>query len=219
MVRSEAFCTAFYAATLRGRYGGSRKAANRAMAQRASRQDSNMSALLAIGRAIDRLNSYVHAGAKWLVLAAIVLSAGNAVTRKFSFTSNAALELQWYLFSAVFLLCAGYTLLRGEHVRIDIVYARLSRRTQVFIDIFGTLFFLLPLCAVTTVLVWPVVLDKIHSGEVSSNAGGLILWPVWALMPTGFALLGLQGLSELIKRLAFLMGAAPDPALDQTSAH
>jgi TRAP-type mannitol/chloroaromatic compound transport system permease small subunit len=179
-----------------------------------------MGVLIALSRVIDRLNEAVHVVVKWLVLAAIVVSAGNAVTRKFNVTSNAALELQWQLFSAVFLLCAAYTLYKGEHVKIDIIYGRLSRRAQVWIDILGTVFFLLPLCVVTVYLVWPVVVDKIVSWEGSSNSGGLILWPVWSLIPAGFVLLGLQGVSELIKRIAFLRGAGPDPALDQTaSAH
>jgi TRAP-type mannitol/chloroaromatic compound transport system permease small subunit len=171
-----------------------------------------MAALLALARAIDRLNTIVHNAAMWLTLAAVLLSAGNAITRKFSYTSNAALELQWYLFSGVFLLCAGYTLLRGEHVKIDIIYGHLSRRAQILIDIFGTVFFLLPLCLVTIHLVWPVVVDKIATQETSANSGGLILWPVWMLIPAGFTLLALQGVSEIIKRVAFLAGAGPDPA-------
>ena len=175
-----------------------------------------MAVLLAFSRAVDRLNEDVHAGIKWLLLAAILVSAGNALARKVSLTSNAALELQWYLFAAVFLLCAGYTLQRSEHVKIDIIYGRLARRTQVWIDILGTVFFLLPFCLVTIMLVWPDVVDRIASGEGSSNAGGLVQWPAWALIPAGFALLALQGLSELTKRLAFLAGAGPDPALDQT---
>jgi TRAP-type mannitol/chloroaromatic compound transport system permease small subunit len=118
----------------------------------------------------------------------------------------------------VFLLCAAYTLLKGEHVKIDILYGRLSRRTQVLIDIFGTLFFLMPLCILTIWLVSPVVDDKILSGEMSSNSGGLILWPVWILIPIGFGLLALQGVSEIIKRVAFLAGAGPDPAAEQAQA-
>jgi TRAP-type mannitol/chloroaromatic compound transport system permease small subunit len=172
--------------------------------------------LLAFSRVVDRLNERVHRWVKWLLLAAILLSAGNALTRKVSLTSNAALELQWYLFSAVFLICAGYTLQLGEHVKIDIIYGRLARRTQIYIDIVGTLLFLLPFCVITIVLVWPDVVDRIVSGEGSSNAGGLVQWPAWALIPLGFALLLLQGVSELIKRMAFLAGAGPDPAPDHT---
>jgi TRAP-type mannitol/chloroaromatic compound transport system permease small subunit len=171
-----------------------------------------MPVLLAFSRVVDRLNEWMHRWVKWLLLAAILLSAGNALTRKVSLTSNAALELQWYLFSAVFLICAGYTLQRGEHVKIDIFYGRLSRRTQVTVDIIGTVLFLLPFCLVTIVLVWPDVVDRFVSGEGSSNAGGLLQWPAWALIPIGFSLLFLQGVSELIKRAALLAGAGPDAA-------
>jgi len=171
-----------------------------------------MRGLLKICAAIDALNVGVNYFARWLVLAAILLSAGNAIFRKlFSLSSNAFLEGQWYLFSAVFLLCAGYTLLKGEHVRIDIIVSHLSRRTQVIIDIFGTIVFLLPFTVAAIYFSWGQVVSKIVSGEVSSSAGGLPLWPAWALIPVGFALLGLQGISELVKRVAFLMDAGPDP--------
>jgi TRAP-type mannitol/chloroaromatic compound transport system permease small subunit len=180
-----------------------------------------MAVLLAISRLIDSVNTFVHHVVKWLVLVAILISAGNAVSRKlFSVSSNAWLEMQWYLFSAVFLLAAGYTLLKGEHVKIDILYGRLQRRTQVWIDILGTILFLMPFCILTIYFVWPQVVMKFNSGEMSPNPGGLIFWPAWALIPAGFALLGLQGVSELIKRIAFLVGAGPDPAEQQTkSAH
>lgn len=179
-----------------------------------------MNGLLAFSRGIDRLSTVVHKTIMWLSLVAILVSAGNAFTRKFlNLSSNAWLEAQWYLFSAVFLLCAAYTLLKADHVKIDILYGRLQRRTQVWIDILGTILFLFPFCIITVVLVWPVVVDKINSGEMSSNAGGLMMWPVWILIPLGFGLLGLQGLSELIKRIAFLTGHGPDPALDQTASH
>lgn len=180
-----------------------------------------MSVLLGVSRAIDRLSEAVHKIAMWLVLVAILISAGNAVSRKLlNASSNAFLEAQWYLFSAVFLLCAAYTLYKGEHVKIDLVYGRLSRRTQIKIEIFGTLFFLFPFCLVTIWIVWPIVLDKIASGETSPNAGGLIYWPVWVMIPAGFALLLLQGVSELIKRIAFLSGEGPDPAIaHEKSAH
>lgn len=131
--------------------------------------------------------------------------------KAFSLTSNAFLEIQWYLFAAVFLLAAGYTLLRQEHVKIDVVLGRFPRRTQVKVEIFGFIAFLLPLVVTVMVLVWPLVVKAFLSGEMSSNAGGLIRWPVFALVPLGFALLGLQTLSELIKRVAFLQGRAPDP--------
>lgn len=180
-----------------------------------------MSALLALSRAIDGVNALVHRWVKWLILVAILISAGNAVTRKlFSLSSNAFLEAQWYLFSAVFLFSAAYTLQVGEHVKIDLIYGRLSRRTQVWIDVLGTVLFLFPFCIITLLLVWPVAVTKVTSWEMSSNAGGLPLWPVWILIPIGFGLLLLQGVSELVKRLAFLSGAGPDPAgAQEKSAH
>ena len=147
-----------------------------------------------------------------LVLAAVVISAVNAVVRKaFGTSSNAFLEIQWYLFAAVFLLAAGYTMLRGEHVRIDIILGRFSKRTQIKVEIFGIVAFLFPFVIVVIELVMPLVIRAYTSGEVSSNAGGLIRWPVFALVPIGFTLLGLQGISELIKRIAFLMGLIDDP--------
>lgn len=171
-----------------------------------------MNRLLGLSRAIDRLNEWVGAAVAWLVLAAVLISAGNAVMRKaFSLTSNAFLEIQWYLFAAVFLLAAGYTLLRQEHVRIDVLLARLPRRAQVKVEIFGLLAFLMPFVVIVVYLVWPLVSGAWDSGERSSNAGGLIRWPVYALVPAGFVLLGLQGLSELIKRVAFLGGHTGDP--------
>ncbi len=180
-----------------------------------------MGALLAFSRFIDGLNEVVHRVVMWLVLVAVLVSAGNAVSRYlFSISSNAFLEMQWYLFAAVFLLVAGHTLRKGEHVKIDILYGRWSRRTQVWIDIFGTVFFLMPFCLITLWLVWPQALMRWQSGEVSPNPGGLPFWPAWLLIPAGFSLLALQGVSELIKRIAFLTGAGPDPALQQTkSAH
>lgn len=171
-----------------------------------------MSALLKLSRWIDRLNEFVGRWVSWLVLAAVVISAINAVVRKaFGTSSNAFLEIQWYLFSAVFLLAAGYTMLRGEHVRIDIILGRFSKRTQIKVEIFGIVAFLFPFVIVVIELVMPLVIRAYVSGEVSSNAGGLIRWPVFALVPVGFALLGLQGVSELIKRIAFLMGLIDDP--------
>ncbi|MES2717295.1 MAG: TRAP transporter small permease subunit [Pseudomonadota bacterium] len=171
-----------------------------------------MATLLMLSRGIDRLNEQVGRWVSWLVLVAVLISAVNASARKaFSLTSNAFLEVQWYLFSAVFLLAAGYTLLRQEHVKIDVVLGRFTRRTQVKVEIFGFIVFLLPFVVTTIALVWPLVVKAVVSGEMSSNAGGLIRWPVLALVPLGFALLGLQTLSELVKRLAFLQGLGPDP--------
>ena len=173
-----------------------------------------MRGLLKFSGAIDRLNAQVGKWVIWLILASTVISGIKAVVRKaFNVSSNAYLEVQWYLFAAAFLLAAGYTLLNGEHVKIDVVYGRLSRKTQNRIDIFGFLVFLLPMCLAVLWFATPFFLQGFHSGEMSSNAGGLIRWPVYLMMPTGFALLLLQGVSELIKRIAFLQGLIPDPTL------
>ena len=172
-----------------------------------------MGALLKLSGLIDALNRFIGRWVIWPVLGATVVSAVNAVVRKiFNVSSNAFLELQWYLFAASFLLAAGYTLLNNEHVRIDVVASRFSKRTQVWLDVFGFVAFLLPMCATLLYLGVPFLLQGLRSGEVSSNAGGLILWPVYALIPLGFALLGLQAVSELIKRLGFLQGLIPDPS-------
>jgi len=172
-----------------------------------------MTGLMRVAAAIDAANSRVGRLVSWLLLAAVVIGAGNAITRKlFSLSSNAWLEAQWYLFSAVILLAAGWTLLDSEHVKVDLVYGRLSRRVQLYIDIAGTVLFLFPFCLITIYLSWPVVVAKIQSAEVSNNTGGLLLWPVWLLIPIGFSLLLLQGVSELIKRIAVLSGKMPDPA-------
>jgi TRAP-type mannitol/chloroaromatic compound transport system permease small subunit len=172
----------------------------------------DVSALLNLSRLIDRLNELVGRWVSWLVLAAVLISAVNAVVRKaFNTSSNAFLEIQWYLFAAVFLLAAGYTLLRQEHVKIDVILHRFSKRTQIKVEIFGIVAFLMPFVVITIDLVFPLVVRAFESGEMSSNAGGLIRWPVYALVPLGFALLGLQGISELIKRIGFLMGLCDDP--------
>jgi TRAP-type mannitol/chloroaromatic compound transport system permease small subunit len=171
-----------------------------------------MNALLALSRAIDALSEKVGRAATWLVLAAVLVSAGNAVSRKaLSLSSNAWLEVQWYLFSAVFLLCAAYTLLRDGHVRIDVIAGRLPPRAMAWVDILGTLFFLLPMAVLFVYLSWPIFLRTLAQGEMSASAGGLLLWPARLLVPIGFTLLALQGVSELIKRVAFLRGRAPDP--------
>jgi TRAP-type mannitol/chloroaromatic compound transport system permease small subunit len=168
--------------------------------------------LLRISALIDRLNEGVGKLVYWLVLIAVLISAGNAIVRKlFNMSSNAFLETQWYLFSAVFLLCAGFTLLRNEHVRIDVIAGRLSPRAQAWIDVFGTIFFLMPMALLFLYLSWPVFVRTFTQGEVSTNAGGLMIWPARLLVPIGFALLSLQGLSELVKRIAFLTGRGPDP--------
>ena len=171
-----------------------------------------MKPLLALSRAIDKMNEYIGQIIYWLVLIAVLISCINAIVRKaFNVSSNSFLELQWYLFSAIFLFCAGYTLLRNQHVRIDVIAGRLSKRTQAWIDIFGTVFFLMPMAIMIMYLSWPVFVMAYERKEVSTNAGGLIIWPARLLVPVGFLFLVLQGLSELIKRVAFLMGLAPDP--------
>jgi len=171
-----------------------------------------MKFLLRISRGVDRLNEQIGRVVLWLILIAVLISAGNAIIRKaFDTSSNAWLEVQWYLFSAVFLLCAGYTLLRNEHVRIDVLLHRLPKRTQIWIDIFGLVFFLLPAAVLIAWLAWPIFVRAYVSHEMSENAGGLVRWPVYILAPAGFALLALQGLSELIKRFAFLQGLIDDP--------
>jgi TRAP-type mannitol/chloroaromatic compound transport system permease small subunit len=171
-----------------------------------------MQGLLKLSRWIDALSERVGRSIYWLVLAAVIISAGNAIVRKvFNYSSNALLEAQWYLFSTVFLLCGGYTLLRNEHVRIDVIAGRLSRRAQAWIDVLGTLFFLLPMALIFIYLSWPVFLRTWAHDEMSGSAGGLAIWPARLIVPIGFSLLALQGVSELIKRIGFLRGAAPDP--------
>jgi len=180
-----------------------------------------LNALLAFSRAVDWLNERVGQTVYWLVLAAVLISAANAIVRKaFNTSSNAFLEIQWYLFSAIFLFCAGYTLLRNQHVRIDVIAGRLSKRAQAWIDIFGTIFFLMPMALMIMYLSWPVFVQAFQRNEVSTNAGGLVIWPARLLVPIGFLLLVLQGASELIKRVAFLRGLIPDPTekVDEKSA-
>jgi TRAP-type mannitol/chloroaromatic compound transport system permease small subunit len=175
-----------------------------------------VSSLLSLSRLIDRLNEFVGRWVAWLVLAAVLISAGNAIVRKaFNYSSNGLLEIQWYLFAAVFLLAAGYTLMRQEHVRIDVISGRFSKRTQIWIDIIGLSLFLLPFVIVVMGMVMPLVIRAYETNEMSSNAGGLIRWPVFAMLPLGLALLGVQAISELIKRVAFLKGLIPDPTKKQ----
>ena len=172
-----------------------------------------MKLLLRLSGLIDALSERVGRLSYWLILVAVLVSAGNAVVRyAFNMSSNAWLEIQWYLFSAVFLFCAGYTLLHNQHVRIDVITGRMSKRVQTWIDILGTLFFLLPMAIAIMWMSWPVFVDAYRSGEVSANAGGLPVWPGRLMLPLGFFLLVLQGLSELIKRIAFLRGLIPDPS-------
>lgn len=171
-----------------------------------------MKSLLALSRAIDTLNEHVGRLVYWCILIMVLVSAGNAMSRyALNMASNAWLELQWYLFAVVFLLCSGYTLLHNEHIRIDVVSSRLSRRTQVWVDVFGILLFLLPMSLFIMWLSWPIFMNAWTSGEISGSAGGLIRWPARLLVPLGFFLLSVQGISELIKRIAFLRGLIPDP--------
>jgi TRAP-type mannitol/chloroaromatic compound transport system permease small subunit len=171
-----------------------------------------VTSLLRLAHLIDRINAWVGKSIVWLILVAVLISAVNAIVRKaFNISSNAFLELQWYLFSAVFLLGAAYTLQRNEHVRIDVIAGRFSKRTQTWIDIVGTLLFLLPMTLMVLWLSWPVFVTSFETKDMSNSAGGLILWPARLLVPVGFALLSLQGISELVKRLGFLAGVAPDP--------
>ena len=173
-----------------------------------------MNAMLKMSQLIDGLNERVGRSLMWLVLFAVVISAVNAVVRKaFDMSSNAFLEIQWYLFAAVVMLGSAYTMLRQGHVKIDVIVGRFSKRTQLIVECVGIVFFLFPFVYKVNQLIWPLVIQAFHSGEMSQNAGGLIRWPVYALVPFGFALLGLQAISELIKRFAFLQGKAPNPLL------
>lgn len=170
-----------------------------------------MTALLPLTRLIDMISTWIGKLSMWLILATTLISAGNAIVRKaFDVSSNSLLEVQWYLFAGVFLLGAGYGFLKNSHVRIDFISSRLSPRTRNWIDVIGILLVLFPFCLVSIVLSWPLFTQALASGEMSQNAGGLIRWPAYALIPAGFALLALQGVSELIKRLNFLLGQGPD---------
>lgn len=171
-----------------------------------------MAELLALSRAIDRFNEFVGKWVGWLILVSILVSAGNAVIRKaFNMSSNAWLELQWYLFGAAFLLAAAYTLKQNEHIRVDIVYGMFSRRVQHWIDLLGHVFFLMPFVLLMIFYFVPYVSLSFHSGEVSTNAGGLIIWPAKSLLLIGFLLLGVQGVSEIIKKIAIMSGHMDDP--------
>ena len=171
-----------------------------------------MKLLLSLSRAIDQLNLLVGRIVIWVTLIVVLVSAGNAVVRKvFSTSSNAWLELQWYLFGAMFLLAAGYTFLRNEHVRVDVLAQKFSTRTQVKIEIFGVLFFLFPACSIIFWLSLPFFYESYVLHELSSNTGGLIRWPAKLLIPVGFLLLILAGFSHLVKCIGFLKGVCPNP--------
>ena len=171
-----------------------------------------MNALLSLSRLIDALNDRIGRTVAWLLLAAILVSAANALVRySLNTSSNAWLEIQWYMFSAAFLLAAGYTFIHNGHVRLDVLFGRYSPRTQARIDLFGTVVFLLPFTLLIAKLSWPTFAESWHSQETSSDAGGLVRWPVKLLIPVGFALLSVQAVSEIIKRIAFLRGLIDDP--------
>lgn len=170
-----------------------------------------MQALLKFSSWVDWLNTKVGRLTMWLILLTTLISAGNAIVRKaFDVSSNGLLEVQWYLFAGVFMLGAGYGLLKNSHVRIDFISTKLSDRARNWIDVVGILLVLVPFCLISIWLGWPFFMKALISGEMSQNAGGLIRWPVYALIPLGFGLLLLQGLSELVKRVAFLTGDGPD---------
>lgn len=171
-----------------------------------------MRGLLGLSSFIDRFNEIVGKVMGWLILVAVLVSATNAVIRKvFSTSSNAWLELQWYLFGAAFMLAAAYTLRQNEHVRIDVLYGRVSDRTRQWIDLLGHLFFLMPFALLMVYYLVPYVAQSMRSGEVSTNSGGLIIWPAKAILLAGFVLLSLQGLSEIIKKIAIMQGLIEDP--------
>jgi len=171
-----------------------------------------MQALLSFSRGVDWMTERIGRSVYWLLLAAVIISTVNAIVRKtFNLSSNAYLEAQWYLFAAIFMLGAGYVFLHDQHVRIDVIAGKLSRRVQVWIDVIGITFFLLPLCAFVVWTSLPSLMTAWETQEVSANPGGLIRWPLYALVPIGFSLLALQSLSELFKRIGFLAGAGPDP--------
>jgi TRAP-type mannitol/chloroaromatic compound transport system permease small subunit len=171
-----------------------------------------MAGLLALSRTIDRINEFIGRWVSWLILLAILVSAGNAVIRKvFDTSSNAWLELQWYLFGAAFMLAAAYTLKQNDHIRIDIVYGMFPRRVQHWIDLLGHLFFLMPFVVLMVIYLVPYVSLSFRSGEMSTNAGGLIVWPAKAILLAGFFLLALQGVSEIIKKIAIMRGDMDDP--------
>ncbi|MGO4854583.1 TRAP transporter small permease subunit [Phaeovulum sp. W22_SRMD_FR3] len=171
-----------------------------------------MGGLLALSRAIDRITEIIGKAVSWLILVAILVSATNAIIRKaFNVSSNSWLELQWYLFGAAFLLAAAYTLKQNEHIRIDILYGAVSRRRQHWIDLLGHLLFLMPFVILMLWQLTPYVLKSYHNGEVSTNSGGLIIWPAKSLLLIGFVLLFAQGISEIIKKIAIMRGVIDDP--------
>jgi TRAP-type mannitol/chloroaromatic compound transport system permease small subunit len=171
-----------------------------------------MGGLLAISRGIDRVTEFIGTHVKWLILISVLVSAINSIIRKaFDMSSNAWLELQWYLFGAAFMFAAAHTLRQNEHIRIDIIYGLFKRRTQHWIDLIGHLFFLMPFVILMTWLLVPYVLQAWANQEISTNAGGLIIWPARAFLLIGFVLLVAQGISEIIKKIAVMMDLIDDP--------
>ncbi|HJV82932.1 TRAP transporter small permease subunit [Noviherbaspirillum sp.] len=178
-----------------------------------------MSFLLSLSRLIDTINEKIGLGVSWALLLSVLICTGNALVRySFNTSSNAWLEIQWYLFSAIFLLATSYTLRRNEHVRIDVIAGHLSKRTQVWIDLLGFLIFLLPMSIIILYYAVPYALLSIENQEVSSNAGGLIVWPAKLLIPIGFFQLTMQGISELIKRIGYLQGKVDASAFEKHAA-
>ena len=171
-----------------------------------------MDALLKLSAGVDAFSNLIGKLIRWLVLGSVLISAGNAIIRKaFNISSNSFLEIQWYLFAGVFLLGSGFAFMRNVHVRIDFISSKLSKRTNAIIDILGIVVFIVPLCLIMVWLSWPLFTNALATGEMSQNAGGLIRWPAYLLMPLGFGLLFIQALSELIKRIAFLKGLRDEP--------
>ncbi len=179
-----------------------------------------MASLLKLSAGIDRLTELVGRTLYWLILAMVLISTYNAIARKFlNSSSNAWLEVQWYLFSVVFLCCAGYALLRKEHIRIDIIASHLSDRANHRIALFGHVFFLMPMCIIMIYYSWPYLMESVRVGEVSSNAGGLVRWPAKLTIIVGFGLLMLQGISEIIKQVGVMRGVYVDPRTAPASSH
>ncbi len=170
-----------------------------------------MTPLLSLSRLIDGMSNLIGRAMMWFLLATTLISASNAIIRKvFNISSNAFLEIQWYLFAAVFMLGSGYAFLKNAHVRIDFISSKFSARGRNIVDVIGIIVFVFPLCYLMVKLSWPVFENAWVSGEMSSNAGGLVRWPVYGVIPLGFVILAIQGVSELIKRVAFLTGNGPD---------
>ena len=170
-----------------------------------------MTPLLSLSRLIDGMTNLIGRTMMWFLLATTLISASNAIVRKvFNISSNAFLEIQWYLFAAVFMLGSGYAFMKNAHVRIDFISSKFSARGRNIVDVLGIIIFVFPLCYIMVKLSWPVFYNAWVSGEMSSNAGGLIRWPVYGVIPLGFVILAVQALSELIKRVAFLTGDGPD---------